>query len=150
MNVRSVVELDIDAPQKQVAALFADPQNSTSWMDDLERYEPVSGTPGTPGSTYRLVPKHGTMLFTATVVARDLPNEVRLSLDAPSVAVSVCGTLSKLPNDRTRLISLEVFKFKGLRNNVFGLLAQPAIGKAHRRHMEAFKRFAERKCRDVQ
>jgi hypothetical protein len=48
-----------------------------------------------------------------------------------------------LSSERTRLISEEVFRFKGLFNKVFGFLAQRSIKKAHRRHMEAFKRFAE-------
>jgi hypothetical protein len=44
----------------------------------------------------------------------------------------------------TRLVSEEVFTFKGLLSKAFGLLARPAIRRAHRRHMEGFKRFAER------
>jgi len=44
---------------------------------------------------------------------------------------------------RTRLISEEVFSFKNPFNRLFGFLAQRAIRNAHRRHIEAFKRFAE-------
>jgi hypothetical protein len=141
--MRSVVELEVDVPQERLAALFADPDNSTRWMDDLERYEPMSGEPGMPGSTYRLVPKTGKMVFVATVISRKLPNEVRLNLDASSVAVSVTGTFVALSSDRTRLVSEEVFSFKGPFHKLFGLVAQRAIRNAHRRHMEAFKRFAE-------
>jgi hypothetical protein len=36
-----------------------------------------------------------------------------------------------------------VFHFKGLMSGIFGFLAGFAIRKAHRRHMEAFKAFAE-------
>jgi hypothetical protein len=53
--MRSTVVVDINAPQEQVAALSADPSSSTKWMEDVERYEPVSGEQGTPGSTYRLI-----------------------------------------------------------------------------------------------
>jgi hypothetical protein len=143
MAFTSTVELAIDAPQAEVAYLFADPRNSTSWMEDLERYEPISGEPGTPGSTYRLVPKRGKMVFTATVVERSLPTRLQLNLDASNVTVVVTGTMSKLPDGRTHLKSEEVFTFKGLWNTAFGFLAQAAIRKAHRRHIEAFKRFAE-------
>jgi Polyketide cyclase / dehydrase and lipid transport len=141
--MRSIVVVDINAPQKQVAALYADPGNNPKWMDDLERYEPLSGDQGTPGSTYRLIPKRGSMVFTATVVSRNLPDELRLRLDSSSATVDVHGTLSTLADGRTRLVSEEVFKFKGIWNSVFGLLARPAIRKAHRGHIEAFKRFAE-------
>jgi hypothetical protein len=141
--MKNVIELDINLPQERVAALFADPRNTTKWMDDVERYEPISGEPGMPGSTYRLVPKTGKMVFVATVISRTLPNEARLTLDASSVSVSVTGTFVAVSPDRTRLVSEEVFSFKGLFNKLFGFVAQGSIRNAHRRHMEAFKRFAE-------
>jgi len=141
--MKSVVDLESEAPQAKVALLFADPENNPKWMDDIERYEPLSGEPGMPGSTYRLVPKTGKMIFHVTVVARNLPNEVRLSLDASNVTVSVEGTFKSLLSDRTLLTSAEVFRFRGMFNKIFGLLAQSSIKKAHRKHMEAFKRFAE-------
>jgi hypothetical protein len=61
-----------------------------------------------------------------------------------TVTVDVCGSLAALPDGRTRLKSEQVFKFKGLWNAACGMLARGAIRKAHRGHMEAFKRFAER------
>ena len=141
--MKSVVELAINAPQAKLADLFADPENNTKWMDDIERYEPISGTAGMPGSKYRLVPKTGNTIFVATVVARDLPNELTLILDASNVVVSVTDKFVALSSEKTKLISEEVFSFKGLFNKVFGFLAQRTIRNAHRRHMEAFKRFAE-------
>jgi Polyketide cyclase / dehydrase and lipid transport. len=138
----SVVEVDIDRAQADVAALMADPRNNTKWMDDVARVEPIDGELGTPGSTYRLVPREGNMVFVATVAARDTAR-LRLRLDASNVVVSVTSTLIETAPDRTRLISEEVFRFKGLFNTLFGFLAQASIKKVHRRHIEAFKRFAE-------
>jgi len=51
--MKSIVELDIVAPQERVAELFSDPRNLERWMDDAA-YEPMSGVPGEVGSTYRL------------------------------------------------------------------------------------------------
>ena len=141
--MKSVIELEIDMPLAKLAALFGDPQQNTSWMDDVDRVETISGQLGMPGSQYRLVPKKGKMVFVATVGARNLPIESHLSLEASNVTVSVKANFVALSSDRTRLISEEVFNFKGPLNKVFGFLAQKAIKKAHRRHMEAFKRFAE-------
>ncbi len=141
--MKSVIELEIDVPQARLAALFADPQQNTRWMDDVDRVETISGQLGMPGSKYRLVPKKGKMVFVATVLARNLPTESHLSLEASNVTVSVKGTFVTLSSDRTRLTSEEVFSFKGPLNRVFGFLARRAIKNAHRRHMEAFKRFAE-------
>jgi len=141
--MKSVIRLEIDVPQERLAELYANPENNTEWMDDLERYEPISGERGMPGSKYRLIPKKGKMLFVATVVARNLPTEIQLDLDASNVNVSVKGTFVALSSARTQLISEEIFRFKGLFNKLFGWLAGSSIRNAHRRHMESFKRYAE-------
>jgi len=85
------------------------------------------------------------MVFVATVISSGRPNEVRLHLDASNVAVSVTDRFVRLSPDRTRVISEEVFSFKGLIPTVFGIIGQRAIRRAHRRHMAGFKRFAERR-----
>jgi Polyketide cyclase / dehydrase and lipid transport len=141
--MESVIELEIDVPQAKLAALLTDPQQNAMWMDDVDRVETISGQLGMPGSKYRLVPKKGKMVFVATVLERNLPTESQLSLDASNVTVSVKATFVALSVDRTRLTSEEVFSFKGLFNTLFGFLARGAIKKAHRKHMDAFKRFAE-------
>jgi len=41
------------------------------------------------------------------------------------------------------LVSEEQFRFKSALGRLLGLLAQPLIRRAHRRHMVSFKRFAE-------
>ena len=140
----SVVDLEIDVPQARLAELHANPELSTEWMDDVERYEALAGQPGMPGSQYRLVPKTGSMVFVATVISRNLPNELRLQLDATQVGVSVTARFVAVSPQRTRLTSEQVFRFRGLLHRALGRFAGGAIRKAHRRHMEAFKRFAER------
>lgn len=141
--MKSVVKLTINVPQARLAELFANPVHSPQWMDDLARYEPIKGEPGTPGSIYRLVPKKGSLIFIATVVARDLPAQARVRLDGPSVTVAVTGTFEALSPGKTRMVSEEVFKFKGAAHKLLGFVARRGIKAAHRRHMEAFKRFAE-------
>jgi polyketide cyclase/dehydrase/lipid transport protein len=141
--MKSLVELDIDLPQEKLAELFADPRNNPKWMDDLARIEPVRGELGEAGSVYRMVPKQGPV-FVATVLSRRLPEELRLSLESPGITVAVNGRLIRLSERQTRLVSEETFEFEGAFNKVSGFIAQKAIKAAHRRHMQAFKRFAER------
>src|SRR4029079_19207869 len=81
--MKSVVELEINAARDRVAALFSDPRNMDKWMDDME-YETLSGAQGEPGSTYHLGQRDG-MWFTATVLAKELPKELRLRLDVPKL-----------------------------------------------------------------
>jgi len=141
--MKSTVFVDIHVPQSRVATLFADPKNNPKWMDDIERCAAVSGDQGLPGSVYRLIPKRGSMIFTATVLSRNLPNDLRLKLDSSKVTVYVHASLAPLPAGGTKLISEEVFVFKSLWKKVFGFVARPGIQRAHRRHMLAFKYFAE-------
>jgi uncharacterized membrane protein len=142
--MRSVAVLEIDAPREEVAARFADPRNSPKWMADLERYEAISGEPGAQGSRYQLVSEHPNLNFMATVVERQLPDRVRLSLDAPSLSVAIEVTFSQLPAGRTRIRSVENFRFKGLFGRAMALFARSSIHSAHLRQMEAFRRYAER------
>jgi hypothetical protein len=141
--MKSIVQLDIEAPRAGVAALFFDPTTTPKWMDDLDRIEPISGKLGMPGSRYRMVPKEGSMVFDVTVVSRNPPTDVQLHLDGSNSTVEITDRFVELSSGRTRLISEEIFRFKGL-SRLFDILARPAIRRAHRRHMEGFKRFAER------
>jgi len=140
--MKSIVEVEINVPQSEAAELYADPRNNLKWMHDIARYEPLSGEEGMPGSTYRLVPKEGEMIFVATVVERNLPDELKLHLEASDVDVEVKGTFSSLSPTRTKLISEEVFTFKDGDETV-GASVEEDIKAAHRQHMEDFKRFAE-------
>ena len=141
--MKSTVTLEINLPLAQVAELFSNPRHTTRWMDDVDRIEEVSGELGAPGSKYRLVPKKGKLVLVATVLARDLPKESRLRLDSSAVVVWVTATFQPLTPTRTLLVSSEVFSFHGAIRTIFGFFARGAIRKAHRRHIEAFKTFAE-------
>lgn len=141
--MKSIVEVEINKPQREVAALFADPANNPTWMQDLDHYEPITDHQGLPGSKYRLVPRKGKMIFVATVVERKA-DELKLDLEASNVHVSVSGKLRSLTSQKTWLTSEEIFTFKGLFNKIFGFFARNSIKKVHRMHMEEFKKFAER------
>ena len=145
--MKSVVKLDIQAPRDQVALLFADPANNPKWMHDLDRCEPIAGSVGMPGSTYRMVPKKGNMVFVATVLSRNLPEEVRLLLERKDVVVSITDRFRAISQGVTVMVSEEDFRFKSMFSRVFGFVAQSSIRNAHRRHMESFKHFAEQQVR---
>jgi len=141
--MKSIFEAEIDVPQAKLAKFYANPENNIKWMVDLERCEFISGELGMPGSKYRLVPKKGNMIFTATVISKDLPNESVLILEAPSVNVLVTGKFIALSHEKTKFISEEIFTFKGLFNKAFGFLASAAVKKAHYKHMNDFKQIVK-------
>jgi len=139
----SIIDIEIGTSQERAAALLADPAINSRWMEDLEVVAPIAGELGAVGSKYRMVQKEHGREFVATVVAKDLPRVLHLELDAPDVWVSITDRLEPVSARRTRLVSMEIFDFKGLLQRALGLFARHRIKEAHRRHMEAFKRFAE-------
>jgi hypothetical protein len=141
--MKSIVQVEINRPQAKSAALYADPRNHPKWMHDIARYEPLSGKEGMPGSTYRLVPKGGDMIFVATVVERNLPDKLKLHLQASDVQVDVTGTFRSLSATRTTFISEEEFTFKNGGDETVSPSVKENIQAVHRRHIEDFKRFAE-------
>jgi uncharacterized protein YndB with AHSA1/START domain len=141
--MKSVVRLDINAPQEKVARLFEDPRLLPKWMDDLERVEPVDSAGIHAGARFRMVPREGTLVFVGRVVDRDPPVRTQLALDGPTVSVAVTGTSARLSDVKTRFESEEVFTFKGLFGQLLGWFGRWSIRRAHQRHVEAFKRFAE-------
>ena len=142
-RMKSVVQLDINAPQAKVDRLFEDPHLLPRWMDDLERVEPVDDSGIHGGARFRMVPRDGTLVFVGRVVDREPPVRTQMALDGPTVSVTVTGTSARLSDAKTRFESEGIFAFKGLLGHVFGWLGRWSIRRAHRRHIEAFKRFAE-------
>jgi hypothetical protein len=140
--MKSIFETEVNIPHTKLAELYANPENSIKWMLDLEKYEPISGKPGMPGSKYRLIPRKGNMIFTATVISSDLPAEIKLNLESNNVNVLVTAKFIALSPEKTKFISEEVFIFKGIFHKVFGFLAQSAVRKAHHKHMNDFIEFA--------
>jgi hypothetical protein len=96
-----------------------------------------------------MVPKKGDMVFVATVLSRDLPEEVRLLLDGTDVAVSITDRFRATSQGVTLMLSEEDFRFKSMFSRLFGFVGQRSIRNAHRRHMESFKHFAEQQVRNA-
>lgn len=143
--MKSIFETVIDVPQAKLFEIYTDPNNNVLWMDDLAKCEPISGFQGTPGSQFRMIPKKGNMVFEATMLSKNAPSDASLQLSSPTVDVFITVNMTAVSAEMTQFISVEVFTFKGFFNQLFGSLATGVIKGAHRKHMEAFKRFAEKR-----
>ena len=94
-----------------------------------------------------MVPKTGDMVFVATVLSRNLSDEMRLRLDGKRVIVLVTDQFRATAPAVTKMLSVEEFRFKSVFGRLFGFIAQRSIRNAHRTHMESFKQFAEQQLR---
>ena len=138
-------ETEINTPRAIVAELAGNPDNRKYWMEGLESDEHLSGTPGTPGATSRLVFKTGKVTITmiGTVLVRNLPEELSERFEASNVVTHATTRFVSLSPHKTQYISEQAFHFKGLFNTLVGWLLQGEFKKQTLRHMEHFKRFAE-------
>ena len=52
--MKYINEIEIDRPIENVVGLFDDPANMDKWMEGLQSFEHISGTPGQPGAKSRM------------------------------------------------------------------------------------------------
>ena len=137
-------ETIINAPIEKVIALFDDPQNLPKWMEGLQSFEHISGTPGQPGAKSRLKFKIGKREFDLieTVTVRDLPHEFSGTYDAQGVQNIVRNRFIKLAGDKTKYVTENEFQFKGFMK-ILALLMPGAFKKQSIKYAEDFKRFVE-------
>ena len=137
-------ETIINAPIEKVIALFDDAQNLPKWMEGLQSFEHISGTPGQPGAKSRLKFKIGKREFDLieTVTVRDLPHEFSGAYDAQGVQNIVRNRFIKLAGDKTKYVTENEFQFKGFMK-ILALLMPGAFKKQSIKYAEDFKRFVE-------
>ena len=137
-------ETIINAPIEKVIALFDDPQNLPKWMEGLQSFEHISGTPGQPGAKSRLKFKIGKREFDLieTVTVRDLPHEFSGTYDAQGVQNIVRNRFIKLAGDKTKYVTENEFQFKGFMK-ILAFLMSGAFKKQSIKYAEDFKRFVE-------
>src|SRR5688572_802853 len=109
-------ETEINAPLEKVLELAGNPDNRRKWMEGLQSYEHLSGTPGAPGAKSRLVFKTGNVEITmiGTVLKRNLPEELSETFDASNVLTKATTRFTALSPQKTRYISEQEFQFKGI------------------------------------
>jgi len=138
-------ETEINAPLEKVAELAGNPDHRKKWMQGLESDEHMSGTPGVPGAKSRLVFRTGNVRIAmiGTVTSRNLPYALSETFEASNVLTLVKNRFVALSPQKTKYVSEQEFRFKGLLNRVVGFLLQAEFKKQTREHMEGFRRFAE-------
>lgn len=136
-------------PRTRVIELFDDPEIMRRWMAGLQSFEPLSGVPGTPGATSKLVFRIGkrNLEMIETITTRNLPDEFSGTCDAPGVFNVVQNRFTEMGPNRTRWESENEFRFKGFMR-IPGLLMRGALSKQSLKYMQDFKAYAE-EGRDV-
>ncbi len=137
-------DIEIDLPRDRVIALFDDPDNLPKWQEGLQSFEHLTGEPGQPGATSRLVFQQGKrrIEMIETITARNLPDSFDGTYDAKGVRSIAENRFVVVSPERTRWVAHNVFEFSGPMK-IIGLLFGRTFPKQTMKYMQAFKTFAE-------
>lgn len=138
------VSITIDKPVNEVVALFDNVDNMKKWMEGLESFEPLDGTPGEVGAKSRLRFKMGKreIEMIETITAKNLPEEFTGTYEAKGVFNIVRNSFEPLPGNKTKYTTEQEFQFKGFMK-LMGLLMPGAFKKQSMKYLQDFKAFAE-------
>ncbi|MFT4831575.1 MAG: carbon monoxide dehydrogenase subunit G [Psychroserpens sp.] len=142
--MKYTVSIDIDKPIDKVIELFDNPDNLKAWMEGLQSFEHLSGTPGQVGARSKLKFKMGKrdVEMIETVTVRKLPQEFSGTYEAEGVFNIVKNKFVKLTDTRTKYISEQEFEFKGMMK-IVAFLMPWAFKKQSMKSLKAFKHYAE-------
>jgi len=137
-------EITVNVPRSRFIELFDDPENLKLWQPGLLSFEAVSGTPGEPGATSRLLYKQGrgTMEMVETVTHRELPDAFDGTYDAKGVHNICKNEFHDVDGTATRWVAHNTFEFSGFMKLV-GLLFGSMFPRQNLKTMNEFKAFAE-------
>jgi hypothetical protein len=142
--MKYTVEIEINAPVSKVIELFDAPDNLYKWMEGLQSFEHLSGTPGQPGAKSRLQYKMGKreIEMIETVIVRNLPEEFSGSYEAKGVYNIVKNKFIFVSPQKTLYVTEQEFHFDGFMK-VFAFLMPVVFKKQSMKYLKAFKTFVE-------
>ncbi|MCZ6837430.1 MAG: SRPBCC family protein [Planctomycetota bacterium] len=139
------VSIDIDLPRDLVIELFDNEANLVKWQTGLQSFERLSGEPGQPGATSKLVFLNGKREFELieTVTANNLPDSMEGTYEWSGGGNTLQNRFIELNENHTRWESTCQYHFKGIMLRLMGLLASGFFRKQNLKFMRNFKAFAE-------
>lgn len=138
-------KLVINLPREQMVKLFDDPDNMLKWMEGLQSFEHVSGTPGQPGARSRLTfarDNGETFDMVETLTRYNLPDEISGAYETEGVRNVIENWFVEDGPNATRWIAHNVFEFGGFMR-ITAWFMRPLFKRQSLKIMESFKVFAE-------
>ncbi len=136
--------IDINKPIDKVIELFDNADNMSQWMEGLQSFEHISGTPGQAGAQSKLkfVMGKREIEMIETITVHHLPDELTGTYEAKGVFNIVKNKFVKLSETQTKYITENEFQFKGFMK-VIAFIMPGAFKKQSIKLQNDFKRFAE-------
>lgn len=144
--MKYIVDTVIDKPLDNVIANFDDSEKLKQWMEGLLSFDHLEGTPGEVGAKSKLVFQMGKkkIEMIETVTVKDLPRAFGGTYEADGVLNTVINRFESVGNNQTRMTQECEFEFTNLMMKVMGFFIPGAFKGQTRKHLAAFKAFAEK------
>ena len=138
------IEMRVALPRARMIELFENQENFPKWQPDPLEMKTVSGTPGKKGAVTEYVYRIGKrpVEMTETIVSSNLPYECSATYVNKSCWNIVENRFEEVSPTETRWHVKTEFKATGFMRIMLALMPG-AFRKETRKHMEAFKSFAE-------
>ncbi|NMM47938.1 SRPBCC family protein [Marinigracilibium pacificum] len=138
------VERTINKPIDEVVSKFNNADNLKKWMDGLQTYEHISGTPGETGAKAKMSfkMKNREMEMIETIIKNDLPSVFSASYEANGVMNINHNGFKKIDDNTTLYFSEQEFQLKGFMK-LMGWFMPGAFKKQTAVYMDSFKNFVE-------
>ena len=142
--MKYTIEIDINLPISKVVELFDSTENMYKWMDGLQSFDNLEGTPGEAGAKSKMVFLSGKreIEMVETITVKNLPDEFSATYEAKGVYNIIKNHFVAKNENSTRYISEQEFQFTGFMKYM-AFFMPGAFKKQTLQHMNAFKTFAE-------
>lgn len=143
--MKYTVAIEINRSPEDLSRLFLDRARLGEWMEGFTGIDQLGGEAFNEGSTARWRFKSGekVMEMIETVLVSDLPRKYSVQYEAKGVYNVVTTRFEPLDEQKSRLISENLFKFSGFMR-IIGLVMPKAFRRQSNKYLTAFKDFAER------
>ncbi len=145
--MKYINEIEINKPIARVIEIFDNHDNMDKWMEGLQSFEHISGTPGQTGAKSRLKFKMGKreIEMIETITTRNLPDEFSGTYEANGVFNIVKNSFVKLSDTKTKYITENEFQFKGFMK-IIAFLMPGAFKKQTMKYLTDFKNYVEKQA----
>jgi len=135
----------IDRPIKEVWEFFKDPNNLKLWLGGFQRYEQVSGTPGTVGAKAKhYFIERGKELVLDEEIIEVIPEKKFLgTLGSPMMVNIVTNYFNDLGNNQTEYSLSSDTQFKGFFWKQVGPLMKGEFKKRQENDLQKLKQVLE-------
>ena len=135
----------INKPIKVVWEFFIDPGNLKLWLSGFQRFEHISGTPGTAGAKAKhyFLERGKELVLDEEIIAVIPEKKFAGTLSSPMMVNTITNYFNDLGNDQTEYSLSSDIQFKGFLWKQIGPLMRGEFKKRKEKDLQTLKRVLE-------